>query len=93
MLFNMSGSVDNIILNDYKLEGQVLYFDNGLEINGDIAYIFLTNHHFSVLNITMMFATVNLQSIRADRKNIYLSTGIYNEYISSNVQSTYVLAN
>ncbi len=64
-----------------------LNFSRGLEIFGETAFIFLSNHDLSYLNISLKFSVCRLYHLRTPSKIVRIENGIYNEVLDTKLAS------
>jgi len=91
-IFNLTGTQDNIMIDDSALNGNGLNFTNGLEINGDTVFLNLVNHTIQFLTIRVRWAVVKLYSITSVTKTVSIASGLYKEILPITVVAARVTA-
>lgn len=80
----MSGIQDNISIDDTNMNGISLNFTRGMIIRGETAIVSLKNHYIYNMTVNLKFGVLKLHAISSKIKNVYITTGLYNEELNPN---------
>ena len=59
-----------MLFDDSSLNGGALNFSRGLDIFGETAYVYISNHHVRELNISLQFSVCSLYHIKTQNRHI-----------------------
>ncbi|TNV88226.1 hypothetical protein FGO68_gene17400 [Halteria grandinella] len=93
LIFNITGAQDNIMFQDNTNKYTSLQMKGGLEIQGEKAFITLSDHQISNFTVNLQYGIVILEDVVCPIRFINLTEGIYSDILPSQTTDFSIVAN